>query len=257
MIRKNKGIYWGIILILIAVATLGIAFDLITGNVTKLIWSFLLGGVVLINLVELSWGGVFFPLAIIAHIYRPELSIPRGSMWAVYTAALLLTIGFQMISRNFRSKKRKRGFKVNVDGEDIYVSGKHVKDKVKESVGGFGSSYYEENEGEIVYVENNFGDASRYVNSINLKRAEVENNFGNLRVYFDNAVFSPSGATIKVDCNFGKTTLYLPRDVNIINNVTASLGAVTGSGNRASVEGAPTVVVDGDAAFGNIDIVII
>lgn len=247
MIRKRKEIFWGVVLIIVALGTLGIAFNLIETTSSILIWSILLGAVALGNLVTLSWFGVFFPLAVVAHINAASLQI--ANIWPVYLAALFLSIGASKLTRIFR-KKNGRRFKMNINGDTIDID----TDKIKESV--HFSSSSQTIEGDNIEIENNFGDAARYINSANLVHANIENNFGHFRVYFDQATFSHR-ATIYVENNFGKTTLYIPRNVNINNHLKAAFGVVQGEDYTTSDPNLPTVTITGEAAFGSIQIVII
>ncbi len=237
MRKRNKDIFWAVIVIAIAVGILGIAFGVIESPSIRLGWSLVLGVIALSSLIKLNWFGVFILLAIIAHINAVPLGLT--SVWPVYFAAVLLAIGFQTITSRFT----KKGPKIHIYNDIEFGKRKN-------------SSSAQTLHGEKIYIENNFSEAAKYVQSTNLESAKIENNFGSLRVYFDQTTFAHNSHVI-VDNNFGKTTLYFPRNVNIDNQLNATFGGVDEKGDYIFHENNATVILSGDASFGNVDVIII
>lgn len=236
---KKKNIFWGLAFIILSLTILGN----ITGifgdySPIRLVWTGFLIAFAIKNLFDLSFAGVIFPLVIAFHINAVEVFNYTGKIFPIYLAGLFLSIGLSILF-----SKRRKFIKVRYSGKD-YKNDSFSSSKTHTS-------------NNRVWIENNFGDASRYIHSDNLTFASIECNFGNLRVYFDQAQLSMDGVDIEVECNFGKTTLYLPRDINLQNNLTSSLGSVRGEGSFVHNPENPTVFLNGEANFGDIEIILI
>ena len=64
----------------------------------------------------------------------------------------------------------------------------------------------------------------------------------------------PSGpATIVVDSNFSGVEIYIPREWNVINNMTSFCGAVEVN-DGIYMENAPTIILEGTNNFGGVEI---
>lgn len=242
---KKKNIFWGLTFIFIAITTLGNAMGWFESlNIVRLAWTTILVAVALSNLPSLNFGGVIFPLVIAAHVNKSALNLD-GKVGAIYLTAFFLIVGLNLLFKNFRRKKRRK-VKININGKDVTIDDFKNREKWSEDI-----------VGQHISIENNFNDSSRYVHSDGLITATIENNFGSLHVYFDQVTFDSSGTLIRVENNFGKTVLYLPRNINLRNNITSSFGSVRGEQSRFHDASFPNVSVDGDSTFGDIEIRII
>ncbi|MCL2226723.1 MAG: cell wall-active antibiotics response protein [Oscillospiraceae bacterium] len=152
-----------------------------------------------------------------------------------------------------RGKKGKDVHIVNVDGEDVHVfNADDIGDDDDD-----GDEHTVENvSGDEIYFEERFSGTSKYISSENLSYVSIDNSFGSMEVYFDNATLSPEGAVVDISNSFGGVELYIPREWNVINNVSTSFGG-TDAPERAQKEGAPTITICGSNSFGGVDVELI
>lgn len=233
---KRKNIFWGLILIFISITLLADMTGVIEAHSTfKLAWTIILIAFAISKIIALSFIPASLAGAMVLTLNADKFTVyPSTPM--IFFASFLLGLGLSMIFKPMRRRKiiikssKNRSFKTNFQSS---ISGEHV------------------------HFENNFGDNSRYVQSNNLKSASIENNLGHSRVYFDNVVFDSDGAIINVECNLGQVTLYLPSDINLQNNLTASLGSITGAQSFHQDDSYPTVFLEGESNLGQIDVIIL
>ena len=226
---KSSKVFWGIFFILAAayviVSQFGIFPDIGIFRIVLTVWLIWLfaEGIRMLNFYE-----IFLPLAGIYMLYRRMIPFVKLSSWAVFGAAILISIGLSLL---FDGAKRKR--RLNMQG-------------------GFDGGT-QQCTGEQIRVENNFGTAIRYINSDNFKNADVENNFGTLSLYFDNAIVQEGTAFINVENSFGTTNLYVPKEWKSQNNLKHSFGTV----NEVGVSLGSSVTMfymNGEANFGSINV---
>lgn len=233
---RKKKIMWGVLIILAAVwlicDKLGI-FEVGT-NAFGIIASIVMVGFTIDGLLSLNFFKILMPLAIIGCIYDDPLGITAITPWTLLLAALLLSIGLQMVfgrsCKNFRYNRKINSAK----NHDFQVE-------------------IDEADGEDVEFGNKFGASIKYVNSVNMKRAILHSSFGEIKVYFDNANISGDKAEIQLDVSFGAAELYIPKTWNVKNQAQASFGAIEEKNSRQGADG-PTVYLTGDVSFGGVEI---
>lgn len=253
---QRKGLFF----ILIAAALLGNAFNVfqITSSVFKLVLSAMLLSYSLSSLFRRRFTEGFLSGSLVylmnESLINEALGLRNVNGWMLFWGVLFLGIGLDSLF-----KKRSRYFSNN-----SFEFNKHTKSKDNDDIiididgvqsGEFSKESYKESINEdSIRIESNFTERTRYINVDNLTHGHIETNFGALRVYFDQSTFNANGSKLHVDCNFGKITLFIPRDLNIINNVTSTFGANMGQEGFTSGNG-PTVVIDGDVSFGGFKII--
>lgn len=235
--KVGKNVFWGIFFIaaaiFVVVGNLGIL-----GNVSgwTIAFSMILIAWFIKSLIKVSFGGMLFSLAFGAILFDEVLGIEAITPWPVLGAALLGTIGLNMI---FRKKKSwGKHVKINCNGKEY-----NCVNVVDEQTG----------DEETFNCEVVFGSSVKYVNSVSLRRANIENTFGSLMVYFDNAGLSNGTATVHVENTFGKTTLYVPREWKTIVNVEKAFGNLSEVG-RSTGESENTLYIEGESTFGQLEI---
>ena len=187
------------------------------------------------SLLHLSFGGMLFPLAFIGILYDKQLGITAITPWTILIAALLGTIGLNLL---FSKKKWKKAWK------------NHGKCRMKDDV------YFndgEKIEGENIHMKSSFGSLLRYVTSDNLHYAELEANFSGVKIYFDNAKIPSGNATLNVDINFSGVELYIPADWKVINHLDCSVGGISEKG-KAPSGSSITLTLEGDVSFSGITV---
>ena len=244
--KSMKSIIWGIFFILIAafviVGSMGYFGDIS-------VWTVIFCGCLAIwfvsGLMHFSFGNMLFPLAFAAILFDEKLGIQELTPWPVLAAALFGTIGLNLI---FRKKHKSydwtkhSGVHIACNGKDCVVDGEQ-------------QSYEEMSEDDVSFSsEVVFSSSVRYITCQNLQRGKIENVFSSTAIYFDNAKLCNGYATVKIESVFGKTTLYVPSDWRIDFRTTRVFGGVTEKGSASGASG-NCLVLEGEAVFGNIEII--
>ena len=117
MKKSRNGLFFGIILVCAAVALIldGLGISISGAQISA--WS-IVGGVLclawlVVEIVELKFSHIFFPLAFIFLLFEGQIATWLGhddpnliSNWLVLLAALLLTIGVGVLGGNLKKKKK-------------------------------------------------------------------------------------------------------------------------------------------------------
>lgn len=232
---KKRNSLWGLSFVLVALLIIGDAFNLLTGlpGVFETVASVILLAIAIGNLGNMEFFGILMPLSAIVFINAEALGV-YSQRWEIVLAAFFLSVGLKLM---FRRKRSWQSRIFNNDNEDT-----------KE--GTFKSS--KKNNG-FIFIKSNFSDHTKYVREDNFKEAQIECNFGSLKVYFNELNFNQAGSTINVESSFGKTRLFLPKNLNVVNHLSTTFG---GASNESRFVGDefPTVTLNGSANFGDISI---
>jgi len=205
-------------------------------GVFGLIVAFIMAVCVVQNIIDLNFGGIFIPLAIIAIIFDDALGITAITPWVVLIAAVLLTIAFGML---FPKHHR---FSNHLKGNN-----------------GFGGKYTQytetsdESNGGYVMHSMRFGSATKYVRSQDLVKADLTSSFGELSVFFDGA--HAAGDKVVIDCraSFGQMNIFVPQGWEVINKTNAIFGSSVDNTNNHNVpENAVKCVIQGSVSFGEL-----
>ena len=117
MKKSRNGLFFGIILVCAAVALIldGLGISISGAQISA--WS-IVGGVLclawlVVEIVELKFSHIFFPLAFIFLLFEGQIATWLGhddpnliSNWLVLLAALLLTIGVGVLGGNLKKRKK-------------------------------------------------------------------------------------------------------------------------------------------------------
>ena len=186
-------------------------------------------------------------------IFDEALGITAITPWIVLIAALLLTIAFEKLFPSHWIKRHfKKGF--NEAKENIH---REFRDSDHNRTSG--NSGIDENaeydDSEYIYHSVKMGSGSKYVNSKNLKSADLSIEFGDLSVYLDKAEVPGKEVTINTKVAFGNMDLYIPRDWNITNKVSVSMGECDDHASSIyGEEGGVHCTINGSVAFGELAI---
>ena len=190
------------------------------------------------SLLHLSFGGMLFPLAFLGILYDKQLGITAITPWTILLAALLGTIGLNLI---FSRKKWEVKWK---------HKNKSIMNKIDKNVNPDSS---ESIHGEYVYMKSSFGSLIRYVTSDNLRYAELEANFSGVKIYFDNASVPSGNATLQVDINFSGVELFIPDSWKIVNHLDCTVAGLSEKGKTPS-EDHVTLTLEGESTFSGITV---
>lgn len=230
-IMKKNNIFWGVILLLAGVYiianSLGFMPDV---NIVRLVAGVLCIVVFIRSLVHIEFGGMLFSLAILIILFNRELHLSAITPWPVLVAALLGSIGLDMIFGGYKKthwKNKKEPSVVN--GE--YVSGNEVT------------------------IRCLFNGMKKNISSDNFTKAHIFCKFGGLEVSFDDAVIQNGTAIVNLDVNFGGVEIYVPHSWHIINNTDCIFGGFDEHRRSAgNGEEGPMLVFEGHVRFGGVDI---
>lgn len=232
--KRGKSIFWGLLFILgavfIVVNRLGYFQDI---SVLTVIFTIIVAGILIDSIVHRSFGGILFGLAFLCILYDKPLGIESLTPWPVLAAALCGTIGLNMI---FKEKKRSWGSEKHYEWDN---------EKYREII--------DEESEEWVRCEVSFSSATKYINSTNFKKADLESSFGSMSVYFDNAILGDGKALVNVDVSFGDMKLYIPKTWKVVMNLDNAFGGCKEHGN-CSVSDESVLMLKGDVSFGALEI---
>ena len=255
MRNRVKNILSGVLLIILATCLVLWRLDVFAlpdifegVKIWEMIIAIIMVVIIFHSILDLAFGGIFFPLAILCIIFAEPLGITAITPWIVLIAALLLTIAFEKL---FPSHWIKRHFRKAVNGD---VDVEFHEDRRNRHSGADSNASYDNSE--YVYHSIKMGSGSKYINSTNLKTANVSCDFGELSVYFDKAEVPGKVVNIEAKVAFGEISLYIPRDWNVTNKVSVSMGDCD---DRASsipgVEDGVQCTINGSVAFGDLQII--
>lgn len=232
---KKDNVYWGLLFLIggifLLISKLGILGDV---NAFSLVVAVILVGIIIKSILSVHFSGIFFPLAFLAILFDEKLGITAITPWTVLFAALFLTIGFNLLF----GKKRFHHW-----NHKHYVDGSGYCGKQNIST---------EDEGHI-RIDTSFQGCTKYINSKNFERCDVDCSFGSLKIYFDNAVMKNENAILNMDVSFGGVEIYVPKGWRVVSNASCSFGAVTEK-NKVNSVITNTLTLTGDISFSGVDI---
>lgn len=229
---NKRKIGWGVLLILCAVALLANKLGFLESFLAGIsIWSIILSVLLAMFLVEgvcnRSFGQILLSLALLIIVNDEFLHLEAITPWPVLGAALLGTIGLNIIFPNF---KKKPGMK--------FINNKNCT--VDE----------ERHDGDVVSYENCFGSSVKYLSG-EISLVNIESSFGAFEVFFNDAVLKNNTARVNVEASFGEVKLHVPASWNVIISSETAFGKVAEAG-RCDPASDQTLYVSGEASFGHL-----
>lgn len=232
--RKGKKIMEGLIFLLGAAALILGGLGYLQGvGFWTVVFGIVLAALLVNGVLHRSWGNVLFALAFLLILFKRPLGFPQLSGWLILGAALLGTIGLNIL---FPSRHRhwKKGHIVggeSVSNEETIV----------------------EEDGEKISCEVSFCSTSKYVANQEIKSVSLDVSFGGLDFYLDNAALKGKEALIRADVSFGSLDLYLPKEWNVVLQAETAFGSLDENGSF-DPGGEHTVYVKGDISFGTMNL---
>ena len=250
--KKCKKIFWGVFFIVAAVLIVaGNFWDI---NVLDIL--ILLGMAVLLieGILHRNFALILFPIAIVFIRNKAWLGLPEISPWSILAAALFGSIGLSVLfpdrrwfpvsnKRFCRSRSRYRGS----HGGGAAMA----EEAVNENRGGAAADdvVY----GEVLQLENDFGDTVKYISSKALSEIYMDNSFGNMVVYFNNAKMMNHNAKVYVHTSFGNAVLHVPASWKVKINGDTAFSRIEEIG-QCNPEGENVLEVIGNVSFGALQI---
>lgn len=229
--KKTKNIFWGLILILSAIIIVinelnifSLRIDLI-----DLLLTILMVYIIIKSLMNLSFFGICLPVAILSIIYSSELGIEALTPWVIILVAVLLSIGLNFI---FGGLKKNRHHHENFIEEEI------------------------NSESNEINISTTFGATTKYINSKNVEKIDLDCKFGACKLYLDKSQLKDNKAVIDLDLSFAGIELYIPKEWKVINNVSCNLGGIDEK-NKSIASSDTTLILEGKCSFAGIEIIYI
>ena len=244
---KKNNIYWGMIFIIMAALIVVNGLGLIEGvGVWSIIFTVLFGAALLDGIVRLQATTILFSLAFLAIVWSEQLHIESITPWPILFAALLGSIGINMI---FGKKNKK--WKKDYSGGNHYYSnnssneGKYFDENVN----------VEQDSGEVVTCESKFAGTVKYITSNNLKKVYVRNDFSGMSIYLDKAKVPSKRLEIEIKNSFGGVEIYIPANWIVENELNCSFGGYDEEGTKAPTDAESVkVVIKGSANLSGVTI---
>ena len=235
--RGAKSVFWGVLLLLGAAALVVGRLGYLEGiGFWTILFTLFLIGFVVNGLVNRSFGEILFAVAFLIIVNDKLLGLESITPWPVLGAALLGTIGLNLLFPGFR-KGGKSHVKLTVNGKDY--EGK--------------TPVFEESwEGDSVSYENAFGEAVKYISGP-IRHVRADNSFGSMQIYFTDAQLVNGSAEINVEVAFGSMILYVPASWRVVVNTTNAFGGTKERG-QCNPQGTTVLYVKGEVSFGSLQI---
>lgn len=238
--RRTKKILWGLgFLLAAALIIVGNFYDI---PVSDILIMAAMAVLLIEGITRRYFALILFPVAILLIVNSERLGIAQISPWSILLAALLGSIGLNVL---FPRCGRHWGIHGRISENDGGINGKGGQR------GYSTEEYVQADAGGEVRLENNFGETVKYLTGGMLEQVRLENNFGSMSVYFDNAVLKNHTACVRAECNFGKMVLYIPSSWNVVRKGSTALGNIREKGS-CNPHGEDTLDLRAEASFGEI-----
>ncbi len=187
-------------------------------------------------------GKILFSLAFFIIVNDKWLHLEAITPWTVLGAALLGTIGFDML---FPGGGRKYGGHAFGSAERGKYVEKYVEGSAGRQSGDGADSYY-------FYCNNTFGGAVKYVTG-EIGTVRLYNHFGGMEVFFTDTQPRNGEIYLYLENDFGGTELYIPSGWRVSSNLHKVFGYVEENGN-CNMQGSDTIYIEGRVSFGALEI---
>lgn len=235
--RRAKNVYWGVLLLLGAAALVVGKLGYLQGiGVWSIIFSVCLAGFLIDGLINRSFGEILFSLAFFVIVNDKLLNLEAITPWPVLVAALLGTIGLNLLFPGFKIKGRFEKIHVNMQGKDY-----DGRERVSSEKWSGGSVSY----------ENIFGTSVKYLSG-EISHIHAENVFGTLQIYFTDAILRET-ATVILENVFGTTVFYVPSSWKVVLSTENVFGSANVHG-RCDPMGNTVLYIGGEVVFGSLQI---
>lgn len=242
---KRDNIFWGVCFVLGAILLIGSRlwgdYDI---GIFKVMVTIICVAIIIRGVPALNFWEILLPIAMLCTLYHEELYLTGLTPWTLFGAAILGSIGLELLFKDKRSRRQHYWRRIN--GDEQSAEYRQAGQEAQSAGTAQGVSYT----GEYIRLSNHFSGSTKYINTDKLKNAYFDNSFGSLEIYFDNAMIQGM-ADIVADVSFGELVLHIPRTWYFENNVKVFFGSVDEKG-RCQSTGAPVIKVSGNVSFGSL-----
>lgn len=240
---KSRNLFWGLFFILAAVFIILKQSGYIVGiDLVSLIITILLIPIIIKSITRANYFGILIPTAILGIIYADFLGIQNFVPWPILGVAVFFSIGLHLM---FPSKHHHCH---EFCSEHMHEH--HIKEDKEE---GFAEIIDEPDENEV-NVYNRFNGSVKYINSVNLKKVNLDCSFGAMKLYFDTAKLADKKAVVDVDINFSGVELYIPKEWKVENRLDNVLGGIEEKGYDRAEKDGNVLTLTGKTSFSGVSI---
>lgn len=227
---KKDNVFWGVILVLAAVYVLTSSMGLMPDvNVVRLVAGVICVMVFCKSMYRLEFGGILFSAAIFVILFKGQFGIETLSSWSVLCAALLGSIGLDMIfGKSLKRKKEKNCF-CGKSGETVVGS-------------------------EVILDAGAFNGYKRSVSSDDFQKACIRAKFSGVEVSFDDAIIQSGFAVIDLDVAFSGVQIYIPKSWTLVNETQCVFGGFEEHTVPYSGESGPVITISGNVKFAGVEV---
>lgn len=228
----KKNVFWGIALLLLAAALLASRMGYLDGiGFWPILLSIVCVAFLVKGIIRGKFGTILFSVAFLIIINDELLHLEAITPWPVLGAALLGTIGLNILFPRFGDRWQKcflrYGHRAMICGDD--------------------------RDGGYYTYENIFGSAVKYVSG-EVENVSVENVFGSMVIYFVDAQPSAGAVNVSVESVFGSVVLYVPSSWDVRINMQ-KVFASAGDKGKCSPDGLHEMYVNGEVVFGDVKVI--
>ncbi len=237
---KNRNWFWGVLMLVCGVLVIATQFKIFAAfNLWNVLLSIVLGSVAVKSLIDRNFFGVFPPIALIYIILQKPLSLVYISPFTLLLAAFLISLGMSALIR-----PRTKYYCSDGQQEQYSHGGMRPSTQADDN-----------NNDNNSYVRVSFGSLSKYLHADCFQNGQFSSNFGMLEVYFDQVRLSPQGAQVVLNSSFGGVKLYIPRNWNVIEELSVTAAEVKNNTRLYQPDATlPPLRITGSVSFGEIEI---
>ncbi|NLK96210.1 MAG: hypothetical protein GX275_13665 [Clostridiales bacterium] len=227
---KNKNLFWGLFLIIIAICMLLDSFGYFHNiGLFKIAFTCILIAITVKGIKHISFPMMLFPIAFIGILYSNELGINSLTPWPILIITLLLSTGLSLI---FKKSYYKHNYNIYEKNEKVI----------------------NEQDNSNINCTVSFGSITKYINTDDFQNIDIDCSFASAKVYFDKATIIGNSANINLKVSFSGVELYIPKNWKIIKKVSITLGSIEEKNNHSNEVG-PSINLCGNTNFSDIEII--
>jgi predicted membrane protein len=224
-IKDDKKIWLGLILIFIGILFLLNSFDFFNFSISRIIFSwpffFLIIGVfIVVKTNRKLFGGILSGIGVIFLVPKIFPNIDYNS--TIILAIILISLGLYIV---FKGKDKER---IEIELQKDYIDDVAI-----------------------------FGGCEKVISSDNFRGGSITAVFGGSEINLGNCSLAEGTNVIDVLCIFGGTTIVVPRDWNVIINVTPIFGCFSNKMYKSpdiSINPNKSLIITGLVIFGGGEI---
>lgn len=240
---ERRSIFSGVFFLLLAAALVANKLGYLEGiGLWPILLTIALAAFVIKGLINGSFATILFSLAFLVIVHDEVLHLEALTPWPILGAAMLGTIGLNMLFPGFGNRWQK------VPG----CEGKWQKFFFNQKNGG-GIAFEENRDGGTYSYDSIFSSAVKYVSG-DVECVNIDSAFGSLYIYFVDAQLPNGHVDVNLDSMFGKIVLYVPAAWKV-NMESGKVFANIRERGICIPDGAHEMYIRADNIFGSITII--